>query len=89
MSNTLTEFRMRLDVVGKAGMVTGKWEYYPHLTALHRAVRAITAGGVFIDHSRSASRHYAQTGHARFVFRKANRGERSPRTHVIIHVIAR
>ena len=93
MSSTMTEFRMRMDVVGINGMITGKWEQYPTLRELHRASRSITGGRQrgqrFVDHCRSTNEHYARTGHVRYVFRKEDRNVRSPRTHVIIHVIAR
>jgi len=93
MSNTMTEFRMRMDVVGINGMITGKWERFANLAELHRASRSITGGRQrgqrFVDHFASSAAHYVRTGHVRYVFRKEDRAERSPRTHVIIHVIAR
>lgn len=89
----MTDLRMRMDVVGINGMITGKWERYPTLRELHRAARSITGdrqrGQRFLDHFHSSAEHYARTGHVRYVFRKEDRSARSPRTHVIIHVIAR
>jgi len=84
-----TVFKMLMLVTGRGEAVVGHWVYFNSFNELFKASRSVTGGAAFVDHFSGSNDHYRATGHHRMVFRRTDGAARSPRTHVIIHVIVK